>query len=225
MFPRLALHIRGLALNSSSQQGLTLVELVAVIMLLAISLAGVTQVISFAISRNANVILETRAVALAQSYLDEIGGKRFDEHSATRGIPPCRNNTCTEDADFGLDASEQREDYDDVDDYHGLIEGYELPGDAGPVNALQDSEGNVRAGYENFRVEISVRYLLPCGNEAALFSFPPEICAPDIDDPVAVDLSESTLLTASQSAKLITVKVIHRDVQQGWDFSLFKSNF
>lgn len=212
-------------MNNASQQGLTLVELVAVILLLAISLAGVTQVISFAISRNANVLLETRAVALAQSYLDEIGGKRFDEQSAPRGIPPCRDNTCTADASLGPDSAEQREDYDDVDDYHGLIEGYELPDDVDPVAALEDSEGEVRTGYDNFRVEINVRYLRPCDDEASFFSLPTQICTPDIGDPVAVALSEATLLTTSQSAKLITVKVIHRDAPQGWDFSLFKSNF
>lgn len=191
-------------------RGLTLIELVTVIAILAIALVGVTAAISSAVSRSADVLLETRATALAQSYLDEILGRRFDEHSAPRGIPPC-NNTCTAEADFGPDPGgtcgplndlECRRDYDDVDDYHGLDEGRDQ------TSPLRDSEGNERLEYENFRVQISVRYLRLDVDE------PEENLGADADD-----------LNNPQDAKLITVTVSHASRPNGWQYSVYKANF
>lgn len=184
------------------QRGLTLIELVAVIVILAVALAGVTAAISSAISRSSDVLLETRAVALAQSYLDEILSKRFDENSAPRGIPPCRSN-CTEEVDFGPDAGETgRADFDDVDDYHGLDEGL---GQTGP---LQDAEGNERTGYDNFRVRVSVRYL--------------ELDAGETEENLATEPDD---LTEAEDAKLITVTVSHASRSTGWSFSVYKANY
>lgn len=204
-----------------NQRGLTLIELVAVIAIMAIALIGVTQTISVVTRQSADTLLETRAVALAQSYLEEILGKRFDENSAPRGIPPCSEsyNACTDESAFGPDGSEVRNLFDDVDDYHNLAEG---DGEADP---LLDSEGNIRAGYENFRVQVSVRYLRPCAEEAAWFNFAPEICSPDIEDAVQVEESEEVLGPATQSAKYIRMTVRHRDHTEGWHFSVYKANF
>lgn len=188
--------------NQGRQRGVTLIELVAVIVILAISLAGVTAAISSAISRSSDVMLETRAVALAQSYLDEILSRRFDENSAPRGIPPCRAN-CTAEVNFGPDGGEtSRADYDDVDDYHGLDEGYEQ------TNPLQDAEGNERLDYENFRVRIEVRYL--------------QLGVGEAEENLATALND---LTDVQDAKLITVTVSHVSQPDGWLFSVYKANF
>ena len=191
------------ALNSIKvQQGVTLIELIAVIVILAISLAGVTAAISSAISRSSDVMLETRAVALAQSYLDEILSRRFDERSAPRGIPPCRTN-CTDEVDFGPDGGESgRADFDDVDDYHGLDEGL------GQANPLQDAEGNERLDYGNFRVRVEVRYL--------------ELGAGGSEENLATAPND---LTDEQDAKLITVTVSHVERPDGWKFSVYKANF
>lgn len=184
------------------QQGVTLIELIAVIVILAVSLAGVTAAISSAISRSSDVMLETRAIALAQSYLDEILSRRFDEHSAPRGIPPCRSN-CTAEGSFGLDGGETvRADFDDVDDYHGLDEGYDQ------ANPLQDAEGNERLDYENFRVRVSVRYL--------------DLGVGETEVSLATALND---LTDAQDAKLITVTVSHIEQPDGWQFSVYKANF
>jgi MSHA pilin protein MshD len=199
------------------QSGLTLIELVAVIIILAIALLGVTTAISGAMSRTSDVLIETRAVALAQSYLDEIFGKRFDEHSSPRGIPPCRTN-CSDEVDFGVDGAETvRADFDDVDDYHQLAEG------DGESNALQDADGNDRVGYQNYRVSVSLRYLQPCDAEAGLFTFGPEICSPaNMAEQLA---AAPVLLAASRRAKLATVLVRHRENDEGWSFSVYKANF
>ncbi|OFE12893.1 hypothetical protein PHACT_06850 [Pseudohongiella acticola] len=184
------------------QRGLTLIELVAVIIILAVALVGVSAAISGAVSRSSDVLLETRAVALAQSYLDEILAKRFDERTAPRGIPPCRSN-CTDEVDFGLDGGEtDREDYDDVDDYHGLDEGLDQ------ATPLQDAEGMDRLGYDNFRVRVTVRYLqLGVGQ-------PEEELASEPND-----------LTDVQDAKLITVTVNHASMFSEWSFSVYKANY
>lgn len=188
------------------QRGVTFIELVAVIVILAISLAGVTASISSALSRSADVVLQTQALALAQSYLDEILSRRFDEQSAPRGIPPCRTN-CSLATAFGpLDAGEAaRINFDDVDDYHGLSEGNGTP------NPLLDAQGIARVGFDSFSISVSVRYLQrgatqPEENLINLITYPNDLDNPD-------------------DAKLVTVTVFHTTNTTGWQFSAYKANF
>ena len=188
--------------SQRSQLGLTLIEMVLTIVILAISIITITGMLSGGVGRSADTTLELRSASLAQSYLDEILGKRFDEHSSPRGIPPCRTN-CTDEVDFGPDGGETRVRYDDVDDYHGMDEG------AGQLTPLQDSEGNEREGYENFRVRVSVRYLElgVSGEEENL-----AVAANDLDD--------------SQDAKLVTVTVnFLTSGNEGVSYSAYKANF
>ncbi|MDX1491614.1 MAG: prepilin-type N-terminal cleavage/methylation domain-containing protein [Pseudohongiellaceae bacterium] len=183
-------------------KGLTLVEMIVAIIILAVALVGITRSITTGLSNSGNIIVETQAVALAQSYLDEILGKRFDDASSPRGIPPCRTN-CTDEVDFGPELPEdERIEFDDVDDYHDLDEGWEQ------LTPLQDAEGNDREGYDNFRVHVTVRYLdLGVGE-------PEEGLGVDGDD-----------LENEQDAKLITVTVFHPTNEDGWKFSVYKANF
>ena len=188
------------------QKGLSLVELVVTIVLLAIALVGITQAVQFGLGQSADTTLEVRAVALAQSYLDEIVGKRFDENSPVNGIPPCHPTgppprQCTAEASFGPDGGETRADFDDVDDYHGLDEG------DGQVNPLQDAQGNPRTGYANFRVQVTVRYLNPGAGEEE------------------ETLAQNNELDDQYDAKLITLNVSHRSLTNGIDFSVYKANF
>lgn len=195
------------------QTGITLVELVLTIVLLAIALVGVTWGIQLATSRSADTTLEVRAVALAQAYLDEILGKRYDEKTRNSGVPPCRATApparqCTAEIGFGANygspiegGENSRSRLDDVDDYHGMDEG------DGQTLPLQDAEGNTRTGYENFRVQVSVRYIN-----------------------VGVGEEEETLgvnneLDDQYDAKLVTVSVSHRSSPTTWSFSAYKSNF
>jgi len=186
------------AMISLRQKGFTLVEMVVTIVILAIALAGVAAMVSLGSSNSADTMLETRAIALGQSYLDEIMGRRFDERSAASGLSPCYllppggGRRCTAIASLGPDGGEGSRDlFDDVDDYDGLAEG---DGEADP---LQDAEGLERSGYENFNVTVSVRY---AGN-----------------DPV--------LGLNATDAKLITVTVKYRGLADGWNFSVYKGNY
>ena len=109
-----------------AQAGMTMIELVVTIVILAIALLGITFAIQGGVSRSADTTLQVRTVALAQAYLDEILGKRFDENTRVRGVPPCRlsapaGRKCS--TTLGPEAGEIRSRYDDVDDYNGLDEG------------------------------------------------------------------------------------------------------
>ena len=108
-----------------AQAGMTMIELVVTIVILAIALLGITFAIQGGVSRSADTTLQVRTVALAQAYLDEILGKRFDENTRVRGVPPCRASApvgrqCS--AVLEPEAGEIRSRYDDVDDYNGLDE-------------------------------------------------------------------------------------------------------
>lgn len=199
--------------------GFTLIEMVITIVILSIALAALSGVLSNGISRSGDTLLQVRAVALAQSYLDEILGKRYDERAAPRGVPPCRDpavpgvpgaRVCTPEVSFGPDGGEtpgsySRERWDDVDDYHGMDEG------EGAVNPLLDADGNLRTDYENFRVQVSVRYI----NLG--------ISVPVEDEEVGLPVNNE--LDDEYDAKLIVVTVTNDALGGAVDYSAFKANF
>lgn len=177
------------------ERGVTIVELVVTIVVLGIALATVAAMVGSGLSRSANTLTETRAIALGYSYLEEILGRRYDERTPSSGTPPCfglsGGGRCTAEASFGPDGGETRSRFDDVDDFHGLAEG------AGEGTPLKDAEGNDRTGYENFRVLVTVRY---GGDDAVL------------------GLTET-------DAKFVTVTVQHTTLDLDWDFSAYRGNF
>ncbi len=185
----------------AKQGGLTLIEMVLTILILSIALVMISSMLAGGLGRTSDTTQELRSVALAQSYLDEILGKRFDENSAPRGIPPCSTGvTVACDGSLGPEPGELREDYDDVDDYHGLDEG------DGQVNPLRDAAGATRTGYDNFRVQVSVRYIDIGVEEVSL-----GVAANDLDD--------------NEDAKLITVTVSYTAAADGVSYSAYKANF
>lgn len=205
-------------MTASHQKGLSLVELVITIAILAIALVGLTSVLGGGLSQSAETLPNVRAVALAQSYLDEILSKRFDEQSRPNGIPPCRASStrpcstyraCGDPLAAGLfgpdplgAGTEDRSRFDDVDDYHCLDEG------DGQATALQDAEGSTRSGYDNFRVQVEVRYVdvTPLtGTEA--------------------NLAQGAELDDQYDAKLVTVSISHRSMSDTIQFSAYKANF
>lgn len=150
------------AANLDIQHGYTLVEMVVIIVVLAVALTGVTLVINRAVIQSPEGLIQTRAMELAQAYLDEILSKRFDENSGNGGTPRCNSTdngaiACTA-AIPSTDAGEaSRTAFDDVDDYHGL--------DEDPPVSL--ATGTVMNVYDGFRVQVSVIY---AGTELGLAS-------------------------------------------------------
>ena len=194
------------------QRGITLVELVITIAVLAIALLAITLTLSEGISRSSDTLLELRAVALAQAYLDEAVGKRFDENSANTGVPPCRapgtsgvplNRQCTTSGALGAEEA-LRQRYDDVDDYDDINEG---AGVAFPNDTLKDAQGNDRVGYDGFTVSIDVRYIDVGGTELGL------------------GLGQINVLNDQYDAKVIEVTVSHTALPSDYVFTAYKSNF
>ncbi len=199
--------------------GLTLIELVITIVLLSIALVAITNMLYGGLGRSSDTLLELRTAALGQSYLDEILGKKFDENSANGGVPPCRAGgptaqqcsvevacplvagTPTNPPEFGPDGMEEREDYDDVDDYHCLQEGADYGSD------LEDSTGTARTGYDNYSVSIEVRYInLGSAEEEE-------------------NLSSGAELDDQYDAKVITVTIGHAQLNSDFVYSAYKANF
>jgi len=196
-----------LKFKSAGERGTTLVELIVTIVILSIALTGVVFAIQGGLSRSSDPMVQLRAVALAQAYIDEIMGKRYDEKTPNNGIPPCRASAppprrCTVEGSFGPDGGESSRDrFDDVDDYHGLDEG------DGQPDPLQDAEGNTRDGYDNFRVQVEVRYI--------------DLGASEDEENLSIDNE----LNDEEDAKLVTVTVSFRGMPDGFKFSAYKSNF
>ncbi|ABC32791.1 conserved hypothetical protein [Hahella chejuensis KCTC 2396] len=100
--------------NPERQRGVTLVELVITIIVIGVALVAIVTAMSGSIGRSSDVLLRNRTIQLAQAYLDEILGKRYDEATPSGGAPPVTScNIVTEEG--------SRDEYDDVDDYDGVL--------------------------------------------------------------------------------------------------------
>ena len=143
--------------------GVTLIEMIVVIVILSIALTAITNLLGINTQKGAGTGLETKAIELAESLAGEIRSKRYDENSPVSGVPPCDGvsggSACTASASLGLEAGESaspytRVNFDDVDDYDGVDEG----SGSATGHDLLDVAGNQRSGYQNFRVQIAVSY-------------------------------------------------------------------
>jgi MSHA pilin protein MshD len=85
------------------QSGVTLIELIISIVVIAIAIGGVLGVLSQSVGRSADAMIMSQAVAIAEAYLEEITLKSFADPD---GVPVEAN----------------RADFDDVGDYNGLVD-------------------------------------------------------------------------------------------------------
>lgn len=139
-------------LVSSLQKGFTLVETIIGIVVLSISFSIFTTLIYPLANQSAEQVHQIRAAELGQSMINEILGKAFDEKSdMSGGFYRCGDdinndgdikeedgeNTCSNRLEN--EESDQRESYDDVDDYNGLIV---------IQNSLGESSEDIYIGYQ-----------------------------------------------------------------------------
>lgn len=107
-------------------RGFTLIELIISIVVVSIALGGVLLAVNYTVTHSADPMLQHQAVAIAESYLEEILLKSFADPD-------------------GSEVGESRGNYDDVDDYDGLSDG-----------GAKDQRGNGISGLENYTVEVVV---------------------------------------------------------------------
>jgi len=127
-----------------SESGFSLIESILTIVIISISLVVLVSAWRTAATRSGDPFWHAKAAYLGQAYTEEILTKRFDENTPVGGLPACTTATCS--AVLGPEG-ETRNQYDDVDDYHGLDE-------APSINAL----GVVRPEYNNYRVSVTISY-------------------------------------------------------------------
>jgi len=80
-----------------AQHGVTLIELVISMLIISVALVGILSVINLTTRHSADPLLQRQALAIAESYLEEITAQAYSGGASTG-----------------------RAHFDDVDDYHGL---------------------------------------------------------------------------------------------------------
>jgi MSHA pilin protein MshD len=114
--------------TAGSEAGVTLVELVLAILILAVALAGVLSVFDLTTRHSADPMVREQARAVAEAYLEEVVLQPFADPSPG-----------------GDESGEARGSFDDVDDYDGLE-------DVG----VRDQTGTPVPGLGDYRVTVAV---------------------------------------------------------------------
>lgn len=114
-------------LNSDKQSGATLVELVVSIVILSIISIGIMSVISSTALGSAKPLIRTQAIAIARSYMEEILSRPLSDPA-------------------GGDGEASRSLFDDVDDYHNLVDS----------DGAEDRLENPVAGLGGYNVSVAV---------------------------------------------------------------------
>ena len=113
-------------MSMQRQTGTTLIELVIAIVIISIAASTVLMALSTSLAQSADPMIRHQAVAIAESYLEEIALRSFADPD-------------------GVDGEANRELYDDVDDYDGLVD----------VGA-RDQFDNALAGLGDYTVTVAV---------------------------------------------------------------------
>ena len=96
------------------QTGVTLIELIITIVITSVAVAGVVGAFSLVTGRSADPLVQSRATALGQLYLDEIMARYYNPDTPVGGVP--REDGCViESGD-----PEDRDQFFSVDQYDGL---------------------------------------------------------------------------------------------------------
>lgn len=138
------------------QFGVTLIELVVALVVIAIATAALTLLVSNATRHSADPMVQEQASAIAQAYLEEVMLKPFcDPKYDPDGNPAtptdCRTQcvaaACSTGACGGVGALKEssRALYDDVCDYNGLTD-----------SGAKDQNGNPIPGLGGYTVAVSV---------------------------------------------------------------------
>lgn len=160
----------GLYFSLAKQRGMTLIESVIAIVLLAIAMVSLTSFLFPNIKDSASPHYQTRAIALGQGFMSQILARNFDHNSdpdgglirCGEGAENSIQDSCTEYDSLGAEESDV-ESYNDVDDYIACWYTSQATKDACPANkdqrSLVDVFGDsIDTDFLNFRVEVNVFY-------------------------------------------------------------------
>lgn len=102
--------------------GFTLIELVIGMVVFGVAMTMLAAVIYPQVNKSVDPIFQLRATELANTLINEIQGKAFDENSTpSLGLSRCDDDVTTKPCSMVLGAEESDRDlWDDVDDYNGL---------------------------------------------------------------------------------------------------------
>ena len=123
--------------SRKQQSAMTLIEVVMSIVIVAIAVSSVLGVLSSNVQHSADALVVSQAVSIAEAYIEEVSLKAFSDPD-------------------GLDGETLRVDFDDADDYNGLIDG-------GAV----DQFGNASAGLDGYTIGVTVQGSAALPNIAA----------------------------------------------------------
>lgn len=120
-------------------KGVTLIELIVAMVVIAVALTGVLSVINYTVTHSADPVVRHQAIAIAEAYMEEITLKDIADPD-------------------GLTDSGGRTGFDDVDDYNGLVD-----------NGAVDQSGNTISGLADYRVSVTVtaQSYGPVGNQVS----------------------------------------------------------
>lgn len=126
-------------------RGFTLIETIVAMLIISIAALAMASALGFAFARSSDGLLEAKLVYIAQGYLEEIQSRRYDESTPVGGTPPCQplTSSC---GSLGPE-SETRDTFDDVDDYHGLVESPPRDGQNQPLTQFNGFSAAVTVAY------------------------------------------------------------------------------
>jgi MSHA pilin protein MshD len=100
-----------------TNKGVTLIELLVFIVVMAIAVTAVVGVYSETVRGSNDPLIRLRALELAQAQLDEVLARKFDENTPSGGVPACGSTGGPVCAGILADS-----DYDDVGDFDGFVD-------------------------------------------------------------------------------------------------------
>ena len=185
-------------LCQSHQKGFTLIETIVGIVVLAISFSVLTTLIYPISQQSADQLHQVKAAELAQSVLNEIQNKAFDNNSdMAGGRVRCGEGADDCSSDMGPETisgiKETRATFNDVDDYNDLVYA---------AGEIENSQGVLLELYIGYSMNVNV-----CNDPSYSGS-----CTNDISK------------TAISTAKLITV-TITTPTKFSLSFSTYRANF
>lgn len=147
------------------QSAFTLIELIITIVIMGFAAMIITPYLT-AITHGPDPVLREKALGLAQAMMDEVLAKRWDDNTANGGGPIITSETlvgnrgtsattpsATTPAGLGPETGETRAVFDDVDDYHGLLE-------PDGLGIFRDQNGTTLAGtWAGFSRQVTVHYI------------------------------------------------------------------